>query len=46
MDERNAEEDKTVHSQITALWSGRKVELRETGWIGIRKRLAGICRFG
>jgi Transposase DDE domain group 1 len=28
--ERNAEEDKTVHWKITALWGGRKVELRET----------------
>jgi hypothetical protein len=28
--ERNAEEDKTVPMQITALWGGRKVELRET----------------
>jgi hypothetical protein len=27
---RNAEEDKTVHWKITALWGGRKVELRET----------------
>src|SRR6266436_5804242 len=30
LDERNAEEDKTVHWQITALWGGKKVELRET----------------
>ena len=30
MDERNAEEDKTVHWKITALWGGKKVELRET----------------
>src|SRR6267154_849132 len=30
LDERNAEEDKTVHWQITALWCGKKVELRET----------------
>jgi len=28
--ERNAEEDKTVHWKITALWGGKKVELRET----------------
>jgi hypothetical protein len=28
--ERNAEEDKTVHWKVTALWGGRKVELRET----------------
>jgi hypothetical protein len=27
---RNAEEDKTVHWKIAALWGGRKVELRET----------------
>jgi hypothetical protein len=27
---RNAEEDKTVHWKTTALWGGRKVELRET----------------
>ena len=27
---RNAEEDKTVHWKITALWGGKKVELRET----------------
>jgi hypothetical protein len=30
LDERNAEEDKTVPTEITALWGGRKVELRET----------------
>ncbi len=30
LDRRNAEEDKTVHTQITALWGGTKVELRET----------------
>jgi hypothetical protein len=30
LDERNFEEDKTVHWKITALWGGRKVELRET----------------
>jgi Transposase DDE domain group 1 len=30
LDERNAEEDKTVPTQITALWGGKKVELRET----------------
>jgi len=30
LDERNAEEDKTVHWKITALWGGKKVELRET----------------
>jgi hypothetical protein len=30
LDERNAEEDKTVCTEITALWGGRKVELRET----------------
>jgi Transposase DDE domain group 1 len=28
--ERNAEEDKTVHWKISALWGGKKVELRET----------------
>src|ERR1700747_286474 len=27
---RNTEEDKTVHWKITALWGGKKVELRET----------------
>jgi hypothetical protein len=27
---RNAEEDKTVHWKITALWGGKKVELRQT----------------
>src|ERR1700733_4459666 len=30
LDERNFEEDKTVHWKITALWGGKKVELRET----------------
>jgi hypothetical protein len=30
LDERNAEEDKTVPTKITALWGGKKVELRET----------------
>jgi hypothetical protein len=30
LDERNAEEDKTVPTEITALGGGRKVELRET----------------
>jgi hypothetical protein len=30
LDRRNAEEDKTVHWKITALWCGKKVELRET----------------
>jgi hypothetical protein len=30
LDERNTEEDKTVHWKITALWGGKKVELRET----------------
>jgi Transposase DDE domain group 1 len=30
LDRRNAEEDKTVHPQITALGGGKKVELRET----------------
>jgi hypothetical protein len=28
--ERNAEEDKTVHWKSTALWGGKKVELRQT----------------
>jgi hypothetical protein len=28
--ERNAEEEKTVHWKSTALWGGKKVELRET----------------
>src|SRR5258707_13356080 len=28
--QRHAEEDKTVRWQITALWGGKKVELRET----------------
>jgi hypothetical protein len=30
LDERNAEEDKTVHWKVTALWGGKKVELRQT----------------
>jgi hypothetical protein len=30
LDRRNAEEDKTVHWKITALWGGKKVELRQT----------------
>jgi hypothetical protein len=30
LDRRNFEEDKTVHWKITALWGGKKVELRET----------------
>jgi hypothetical protein len=30
LDKRNAEEDKTVHWTVTALWDGKKVELRET----------------
>jgi hypothetical protein len=30
LDERNFEEDKTVHWKITALGGGKKVELRET----------------
>jgi hypothetical protein len=30
LDIRNFEEDKTVHWKITALWGGKKVELRET----------------
>src|SRR6201998_3463686 len=30
LDGRNAEENKTVHWKITALWGGKKVELRET----------------
>jgi hypothetical protein len=30
LDERNFEEDKTVHWKITALWGGKKVRLRET----------------
>jgi hypothetical protein len=30
LDERNTEEDKTVHWKLTSLWGGKKVELRET----------------
>jgi hypothetical protein len=30
LDRRNTEEDKTVHWKITALWGGKKVELRVT----------------
>jgi hypothetical protein len=30
LDERNAEEDKTVRWKVTALWGGKRVELRET----------------
>jgi hypothetical protein len=30
LDRRNSEEDKTVHTQITALWDATKVELQET----------------
>jgi hypothetical protein len=30
LDERNFEEDKTVHWKITSVWGGKKVELRET----------------
>jgi len=30
LDERNFEEDKTVHWKITSVWGGKKVELRQT----------------
>src|SRR5712691_5778493 len=40
LDRRNAEEDKTVHTQITALWGATKAEFRETRRAGCVLRVS------